>query len=277
MKIGILSRRLCRLGIDTIDYFDKKGMTISLIIIETDERYRFSKTEKRFRTAHDEYKIIMQREKKGTEKFLLILKILWIKLPIGLRTRIEPIIQLIIFGRFLSMRKKAKEKGIPIVMVKRHSSFETKSYLESHHISYVLLTSSAWLTKEPLLSMENTKIINAHCSKLPNHRSLDSLPWSVLENDKTGLTAHFVDDGVDTGPILLFIEVDPKKGDTLITLRERIDQKRPEIFLKVVFGLGNGTIFPIPQDLTEGVHHRPMTVNELLHAEEILQKKSMLN
>ena len=219
----------------------------------------------------------MQREKKGTKRLLFILKIFWTKLPIALRTRLEPLIQAIVFRKSLAMREKAKEKGIPIVMVKRHSSFKTKFHLESHHISYVLLTSSAWLIKKPLLSMENTKIINAHCAKLPNHRSLDSLPWSVMENDKTGLTAHFVDDGVDTGPILLFLEVTPEKGDSLITLRKKIDKKIPEIFFKVVVGLNDGIISPISQDPGEGVHHRPMTVNELLQAEQILQKKLMLN
>ena len=98
-----------------------------------------------------------------------------------------------------------------------------------------------------------------------------------MENDKTGLTAHFVDDGVDTGPILLFLEVTLEKGDSLITLRKKIDKKIPEIFFKVVVGLNDGIISPISQDPGEGVHHRPMTVNELLQAEQILQKKLMLN
>ena len=78
--------------------------------------------------------------------------------------------------------------------------------------------------------MLNTKIINVHPAFLPKHRSLDSLPWSILEGDPIGLTAHFVDAGIDTGPILLFQEVVPKNGENLITLRERMNKMIPNIF-----------------------------------------------
>jgi len=65
----------------------------------------------------------------------------------------------------------------------------------------------AWLIKEPLLSMRYTKVINAHPGKLPQHQLLDSLFSSILQNDPIGCTAHFVDTGVETGPILLFKEL----------------------------------------------------------------------
>src|SRR5262249_46987764 len=97
--------------------------------------------------------------------------------------------------------------------------------------------------------------------------------WSLLENDKIGHTAHFVDAGIDTGPVLLFREVPLRRGDTLLTLRGRIDQLRAPLYHAAVTGLIDGSIVPRPQKESEGVHHRPMTVAELLQAEDALQER----
>jgi methionyl-tRNA formyltransferase len=121
--------------------------------------------------------------------------------------------------------------------------------------------------------MRDTKVINAHCARLPAHRSLDSLPWSIVENDKTGLTAHFVDAGIDTGPILVFLEVPPQPGDNLTTLRKRVNEKMPDVFLQSILGLRDNTIVPTPQREADGVHHRPMTLDQLLSAQQLLQKR----
>jgi len=260
------------MAIKTMDYFKENGIDIALVVIETGVRTKYSRSEQQLSRAHREYGRIMGIRGKGLKGVYHSFWIgLWMRLPNTLQTRIRPLLKFIPFLNRLSLQKKAKELGIPTAIVKRHSSHETRFLLEKNDISYVLLTDSSWLIKEPLLSMEKTKIINAHCAKLPRHRSLDALPWSVVENDKLGMTAHFVDDGIDTGPILLFIEVKPQKGDNLITLRERIDNKKPEIFLKAIQELSNGIIYPIPQSKSEGVNHRPMTVEELLKAEDVLQ------
>ena len=177
------------------------------------------------------------------------------------------------FARRDRVKRMSRELGISLAEVKRHSSEETKHLLQKNNISYILLTSSNWLIKEPLLSIKTTKIINAHCAKLPAHRSLDSLPWSVLENDTIGLTAHFVDKGIDTGAVLHFTEIIPQKEDNLITLRKRVDSKKPEIFFKAIQGLKKGNIKPAGQMGTRGVHHRPMTVSELINVENVLQDR----
>jgi len=266
MTIAICCRRNCPVALDTIRYFREAGQEISLVVVETAQRTTLSATERLYRRAH-----------RGFHAYLYPLLIHtnlvgWIRgmIPLNIEAMLKRAL-----GRMRRDRVKliSREMGIPLVEVDRHSSIETRLLLERHGVSYVLLASSAWLVREPLLSMSATRIINAHCARLPRHRSLDSLPWSVLENDKIGLTAHFVDGGIDTGPILLFIEVVPQKGDNLIALRRRVDSRRPEIFLRAVQGLQEGHINPIAQRECEGVHHRPMTVSELIGAEKVLQER----
>lgn len=47
-------------------------------------------------------------------------------------------------------------------------------------------------------------VINCHYALLPNHRGRSAVPWTILDGDSVaGVTYHWVDAGIDTGPILL--------------------------------------------------------------------------
>ena len=266
MKIAILCRLNCSIALDTIRYFRERGKEIFLVIIETAEREQLLENERSFQKAHMEFYNYLSPLYIPEN----LLRYLWRIMPTNMQAMVKQTLRRIRKDRVKLM---LKEMSISFVEVRRHSSMETKQLLEKKGVSHVLLTSSAWLIKEPLLSINSARIINAHCAKLPEHRSLDSLPWSVLENDTIGLTAHFVDKGIDTGPILLFIEVVPQKGDNLITLRKRVDSNKPEIFFRAIQGLQEGHIKPIEQKESEGTRHRPMTVSELIKAENVLQER----
>jgi folate-dependent phosphoribosylglycinamide formyltransferase PurN len=273
-KVAIFCVPGCTLAAKTIDYFKERGQDISLVVVETVTRQKFSESEQRFKVAHQEFRsLVLKSSPMVTNGKKSFARTLWLSIPERWRVGVKNLLPASISDLGDVTLSPARKWNIPLEKVARHSSFETGNLLERYGISYVLLTSSNWLIKEPLLSMKETKVINAHCAKLPQHRSLDALPWSVLENDKIGLTTHFVDAGIDTGPILSFLEVEPQRGDNLISLRERVNDKVPELFYKSIIGLHNNTITPRPQKESEGTHHRPMTVAQLLEAERLLQER----
>ena len=271
-KIAILCVPGCTQTVNTLTYFLKNGMPVSLVLIETAIRQKFSAAELQMQAAHQGFRqAISHDHQNGANGKRSLPKALWLSLPVGVRERVKDMMPGV--ANRDPVAKLARELNVPVVYVQKHSSEEAKRTLEEFDISYALLGSSNWLIKEPLLSMTNTIVINAHCAKLPRHRSLDSLPWSVMEGDQVGLTTHIVDAGIDTGPILKFLEVPPRPGDTLVSLRQRVNDKTPELFMISVRGLNDKTIVPNPQSETDGIHHRPMTVDQLLEAERILQQR----
>lgn len=261
-RVAILCRKSCKSAVEISRYFHQKGVPI-LFIIENGIRRKYPEARLQCFRAWRNFYIYLFRKYGFKVKQELLLPAIWAILPAACRPLIES----------CRVINEAKINRIPYFIVKNHSSADTKYILEKERIYYVLFTSSNYLIKEPLLSLENIKIINAHCAKLPEHRSTDSLAWSIMQNDKIGLSAHFIDSGVDTGPILSFWEVKPQKGDNLIRLRQRIDSHKPRMFFDVIQGLITGAIKPAPQNLNEGVHHRPMTFHELIRTEQILQEK----
>jgi methionyl-tRNA formyltransferase len=91
--------------------------------------------------------------------------------------------------------------------------------------------------------------INIHASLLPRYRGSAPIQWAVLNNEKTtGLTTMFMDEGLDTGPILLQQEVDIREGETAGELHDRLAALAPGLLIKTLKGLAEGTVKAIAQD-----------------------------
>jgi folate-dependent phosphoribosylglycinamide formyltransferase PurN len=274
VKVAIFCVPGCTVAVRTLDYFKEKGLEISLVVFETAVRQKFSLAEQEFKVVHEKFRELIMKPTNGHNGDSKSLKKkLWLSIPPSLRTGVKKLLPQTVAARNDIVTQAVKRLNIRSEIIEKHSSQQTRDILERYGITYVLLGSSNWLIKEPLLSMKGTKVINAHCAKLPEHRSLDALPWSVMENDKVGLTTHFVDAGIDTGPILKFLEVEPQPGDNLISLRELVNSKIPELFWESITGLNDKTLTPVLQKEEEGAHHRPMTVEQLLRAEQLLQER----
>lgn len=109
---------------------------------------------------------------------------------------------------------------------------------------------------------------NLHISLLPWNRGADPNLWSILEDTPTGVTIHLIDEGVDTGDILLQHEVSLRADDTLRTSYARLSETVAALFIENWPRLRNGQIVARPQP-SGGTEHRMRereAVQSLLHA-----------
>lgn len=91
--------------------------------------------------------------------------------------------------------------------------------------------------------------INIHASLLPKYRGSAPIQWAIINNEKkTGLTTMCMDEGLDTGPILLQQEVDILEGETAGQLHDRLSSFSPGLLIKTLQGLAKGTIEEKKQD-----------------------------
>lgn len=66
------------------------------------------------------------------------------------------------------------------------------------------------------------RIFNAHPSLLPNHRGCSAVPWAIIEGDAvTGMTYHYIDEGIDTGRVLVQAAVQIDLDETQLSLYEK--------------------------------------------------------
>ena len=134
--------------------------------------------------------------------------------------------------------EKAKRYSVEVKLVER-KKFASKAEFEAEIVRYLLEKKIDWIALAgymKILSPEFVKqfwgrIINIHPSLLPafpgGHAIKDAFEAKAGE---TGVTVHFVDQGVDTGPIILQKKVKVAPGDTLETLETKIHQVEYEIY-----------------------------------------------
>jgi len=102
--------------------------------------------------------------------------------------------------------------------------------------------------------------INIHASLLPRYRGSAPIQWAIINNEKTtGLTTMFMDEGMDTGPILMQEEIDILEGETAGELHDRLAALAPGLLIKTLKGLAEGTIREMAQDETLATYTSKIT------------------
>jgi len=90
--------------------------------------------------------------------------------------------------------------------------------------------------------------INLHPSLLPRYRGPSPIQWALVRGDKvTGVTTMMLDEGMDTGPLLLQKKVPIEPGETAEELASRLASLGADLVLETLDRLEAGTIEPHPQ------------------------------
>ena len=137
---------------------------------------------------------------------------------------------------------KAKQWSIPCYLVERNSyesslAFEVQilKLLQEHEVDAILLAGYMRIVGATLLDAYPQKILNIHPSVLPSFRGLHAQQQALDAGASyTGCTVHFVDEGIDTGPVIMQAIVPVQKGDTIHSLSERILQEEHRIYPEAV-------------------------------------------
>ena len=138
--------------------------------------------------------------------------------------------------------QKAVSYDIPAVHVSP-KKFESKSkyemhlikLLRDHDVELICLAGYMRIVGSDLLEEYSGRILNIHPALLPSFPGLHAQAQAVEYGVKvSGCTVHFVDAGVDTGPIILQKAVEIRENDTDDSLSNRILKEEHEIYSKAV-------------------------------------------
>ena len=109
----------------------------------------------------------------------------------------------------------------------------------------VVLAGFMRIVKQDILFAFPSRVINIHPALLPSFRGLRSWRQAYDYGAKvTGCTVHFVDEGIDTGPIIGQRVVEVENSDTSDSIHEKIQKEEHDLYPKVIesIAMGNVTI-----------------------------------
>jgi len=108
-------------------------------------------------------------------------------------------------------------------------------HLKARRIRYIVLAGFMRILSPRLVRTYRNRILNIHPALLPSFRGARAVRDAVRAGVKvTGVTVHLVDEGVDTGPIVLQEAVSVKPGDTERTLHQRIHRLEHRLYPKAI-------------------------------------------
>jgi phosphoribosylglycinamide formyltransferase-1 len=136
----------------------------------------------------------------------------------------------------------AREFGIDAYYVRRKSPGSRQDYeteivkiLTGHQIELVCLAGYMKIVGKTLLDAFKDKIINIHPSLLPSFPGFEAQKQALTYGVKiSGCTVHFVNAGIDTGPIILQSMVRVLEDDTVETLSNRILKEEHVLFSQAI-------------------------------------------
>ena len=115
--------------------------------------------------------------------------------------------------------------------------------LAKHQIDFVVLAGYMRVLGPDIVSSYDHKIVNLHPAYLPEYQGLHAIERAYQDHvehgkTQTGVTVHYVDQGLDTGPAILQKHVPIQPDDTLETLEARVHACEYELYpqaLKQIF------------------------------------------
>lgn len=144
---------------------------------------------------------------------------------------------------------------LPVYTVADHNTPRAESIIHSLAPDVIVFTGGGLIRKR-ILEIPRLGVLNCHAGILPRYRGMDVVEWPLIERDspdsEIGITLHFMDRGVDTGPILLHKPMKIQKGDTFEEIRARIEPMMVDLVLTGLRGLRDNTVQVEQQEKSAG-------------------------
>lgn len=143
----------------------------------------------------------------------------------------------------------AEALGIPVLQPTKIRTEEFRNGLLSYQPDLIVVTAYGRILPPSLLDLTPMGCINVHGSLLPLHRGAAPIQWSVIKGDKdVGVTIIRMDEGMDTGDMLLQASITSAPDETAGTLFDKMAQLGSETLLRAIKGLKDGTIAAAQQE-----------------------------
>jgi methionyl-tRNA formyltransferase len=161
------------------------------------------------------------------------------------------------------VKQTALGAGLVVVQPEKiRSNSEFRTQLEAIAPDAIVVVAYGRILPPWMLELPKYGCINLHASLLPKYRGAAPIQWSVAMGDAyTGNTTMLLEEGLDTGPILLQQTIEIAADQTAAELFNVLARAGAPLVVKTLAGLANGNIVPRPQG-EDGVTFAPMLNRE---------------
>lgn len=153
--------------------------------------------------------------------------------------------------QFTSVKECALKYNIPVYQPRRVRETECIEELRKYNADIMVVVAFGQILPKEILEMTPYGCINVHASLLPKYRGCAPIQWAIINGEEvTGVTTMQMDEGLDTGDMLLKTEVTIEPKETGGSLFDKLAEAGARLCVETLEALKNQTVTPIPQGET---------------------------
>ncbi|HVZ84938.1 MAG TPA: methionyl-tRNA formyltransferase [Terracidiphilus sp.] len=148
------------------------------------------------------------------------------------------------------VKQAALAAGMPVTQPEKiRNNTEFRAQLESIAPDAIVVVAYGRIIPPWMLALPRLGCINLHASLLPKYRGAAPIQWAVAEGETvTGNTTMLLEEGLDTGPILLQQQIEIAPDQTAADLFTVLAERGAPLVVETLAGLEHGSITPRPQE-----------------------------
>lgn len=148
---------------------------------------------------------------------------------------------------FSPVKELAIRAGLPVLQPEKVRTPEAAEHFRSLHADGTVVVAYGRILPAAFLNAFPAGAINVHFSLLPHYRGAAPVNWAIANGEtETGVTTMVMDEGLDTGPVLLQERMAIGDDETSIELMSRLSDLGAELLSRTLTNLGK--IVPRPQE-----------------------------
>jgi methionyl-tRNA formyltransferase len=162
-----------------------------------------------------------------------------------------------------AVKAAALELGLLVESPGRLSDPPVMTLLREWNPDVIVVAAYGKILPTVILELPPLGCVNLHASVLPRHRGASPISAAILEGDAvTGVCTIVMDEGMDTGAILLAREIPIRDDDTTGTLHDRLVEPGAMLVVETLRKMEHNDIQAVPQDDAKATYTKPLSKSQ---------------
>ncbi len=147
------------------------------------------------------------------------------------------------------VKEYAVKEGIEVFQCEKIKEKDSVERLKETEADLFVVAAFGQILSKEILEMPRFGCINVHASLLPKYRGASPIQQAILDGEKkTGVTIMQMNEGLDTGDILISREVEIEKKETGGSLFDKLEETGGSLIIDAVDAIEQGKLSPVKQD-----------------------------
>lgn len=150
---------------------------------------------------------------------------------------------------FPPVKQYALDNNIEVLQPTKIKDKDFIAKLKTYNADIYIVVAYGQILSKQILDIPKYGAINVHASLLPKYRGAAPIQWAIINGEKTtGITIMYMDEGLDTGDMLLKKEIDITHSDNFLSLHDKLKNTGATLLIEALEKIQTNSIVREKQD-----------------------------